>query len=118
MAKRRAAARRDAAGRAPRRAPTGHSTRTTRRCSRRWLSGRHAQSLREYFGAPAYADLSALAAAAKKRREAARAPSADPAGNHGLEDSAADARRGQVAAACGEVLWIDPLQIAAGRLTA
>src|ERR1700730_17182012 len=32
------------------------------------VSGRHAQSLREYFGAPAYAQLSALAAAAKKAK--------------------------------------------------
>ena len=34
--------------------------------------GRHAASLREYFGAPAYAELSVLAAAAKKFRRRAR----------------------------------------------
>src|SRR5450755_1330300 len=31
--------------------------------------GRHAASLREYFGAPGYAELSVLAAAAKKARK-------------------------------------------------
>ena len=36
-------------------------------------SGGQRRSLREYFGAPAYAELSALAAAAKARQEAAAA---------------------------------------------
>jgi len=33
------------------------------------VSGRHAESLREYFGAPAYAELSLLAAAANRARQ-------------------------------------------------
>jgi pimeloyl-ACP methyl ester carboxylesterase len=81
--------------------------------------GRHVQSLREYFGAPAHAELSLLAAAAK------RAPK--PRGPRvlilpgimgsklGLPTCGAAAKRG---ARASEVLWIDPLRISAGRLTA
>jgi pimeloyl-ACP methyl ester carboxylesterase len=82
-------------------------------------AGRHVQSLREYFGAPAHAELSVLAAEAK------RAP--PPRGPRvlilpgimgsklGLPARGANAKR---AARAAEVLWIDPLRIAAGRLTA
>jgi pimeloyl-ACP methyl ester carboxylesterase len=74
--------------------------------------GRRADCLREYFGAPAYAELAALAAAAKQAKK--------PRGPRvlilpGIMGSKLGARqRGRPA----EVLWIDPLQIAAGRLTA
>jgi pimeloyl-ACP methyl ester carboxylesterase len=82
-------------------------------------AGRQSESLREYFGAPAYAELSVLAAAAKKARK--------PRGPRvlilpGIMGSKLGVRmRGSGRARrshAGEVLWIDPLQIAAGRLTA
>jgi pimeloyl-ACP methyl ester carboxylesterase len=81
--------------------------------------GRQASSLREYFGAPAYAELSALAMAAKK--------CAKPRGPRvlilpGIMGSKLGGRlRGGGAKSrhvAHQVLWIDPLQIAAGRLTA
>jgi pimeloyl-ACP methyl ester carboxylesterase len=91
------------------------------------VSGRHAQSLREYFGTPAYAQLSVLAAAAKRAKKP-RGPKVlilpgimgskigaatrDAAGSAGARSGAR--HRG----AFPRVLWIDPLQIAAGRLTA
>src|SRR5258708_13524616 len=87
------------------------------------VSGRHAQSLREYFGTPAYAQLSVLAAAAKRAKKP-RGPKVlilpgimgskigDAAGSAGARSGAR--RRG----AFPQVLWIDPLQIAAGRLAA
>jgi pimeloyl-ACP methyl ester carboxylesterase len=88
--------------------------------------GRHAASLREYFGAPAYAELSVLAAAAKKSRESrarkrARAHRVlilpgimgSKLGAQSRNGVGAKRRRGAF-----EVLWIDPLQITAGRLTA
>ena len=87
--------------------------------------GRHAASLREYFGAPGYAELSVLAAAAKKSRKSRlgqkrpRKPSILIL--PGIMGSKLGARRGAAARRRGgafEVLWIDPLQIAAGRLTA
>jgi pimeloyl-ACP methyl ester carboxylesterase len=70
-------------------------------------SGRHKANLREYFGAPAYAELSVLAAAAKKRRKSAR-------GRVLILPGIMGSKLGQAS----EVLWIDPLRIAAGRLTA
>ena len=70
------------------------------------VSGRHAQSLREYFGAPAYAQLSALAAAAKKAKR--------PRGPKVL---ILPGIMGSKIGAAAKVLWIDPLEIAAGRLT-
>jgi pimeloyl-ACP methyl ester carboxylesterase len=81
--------------------------------------GRQASSLREYFGAPAYAELSALAMAAKKR-DKPRGPRVlilpgimgSKLGGR-LRDGRTKSRRG-----ARQVLWIDPLQIAAGRLTA
>src|SRR5258708_16186374 len=87
------------------------------------VSGRHAQSLGEYCGAPAYAQLSVLAAAAKRAKKP-RGPKVlilpgimgskigDAAGSAGARSGAR--RRG----AFPKVLWIDPLQIAAGGLTA
>jgi pimeloyl-ACP methyl ester carboxylesterase len=69
------------------------------------ISGRHAQSLREYFGAPAYAQLSVLAAAAKK----AKPP-------RGPKVLILPGIMGSKIGASAKVLWIDPLQIAAGRL--
>jgi pimeloyl-ACP methyl ester carboxylesterase len=70
------------------------------------ISGRHVQSLREYFGAPAYAQLSVLAAAAKK----AKPP-------RGPKVLILPGIMGSKIGASAKVLWIDPLQIAAGRLT-
>jgi pimeloyl-ACP methyl ester carboxylesterase len=70
------------------------------------VSGRHAQSLREYFGAPAYAQLSVLAAAAQK----AKPP-------RGPKVLILPGIMGSKIGASAKVLWIDPLQIAAGRLT-
>lgn len=81
--------------------------------------GRQASSLREYFGAPAYAELSTLAMAAKKCKK--------PRGPRvlilpGIMGSKLGARRPVGSTKAGhapyQVLWIDPLQIAAGRLTA
>lgn len=80
--------------------------------------GRQASSLREYFGAPAYAELSALAMAAKKCGK--------PRGPRvlilpGIMGSKLGGRLPVGGAKSGhaahQVLWIDPLQIAAGRLT-
>jgi pimeloyl-ACP methyl ester carboxylesterase len=87
--------------------------------------GRHEASLREYFGAPGYAELSVLAAAAKKARKS-RVGRKRPRHHQililpGIMGSKLGARRGAAAKRRGgafEVLWIDPLQIAAGRLTA
>jgi pimeloyl-ACP methyl ester carboxylesterase len=88
--------------------------------------GGHAASLREYFGAPAHAELSVLAAAAEKARKSrvrknSRAhrvlilPGIMGSKLGGRYRSAAGTKRHGGAF---EVLWIDPLQIAAGRLTA
>jgi len=81
-------------------------------------SGRQTESLREYFGAPAYADLSALASAVKKRAGKRRGPRVlilpgIMGSKLGLRTGGAGARHRNP-----QVLWIDPLQIAAGRLTA
>jgi Alpha/beta hydrolase family len=82
-------------------------------------SGRQMESLREYFGAPAYAELSVLAAAEKKAKKP-RGPRVlilpgIMGSKLGLPVRDAGAKhRGRAS----EVLWIDPLQIAAGRLTA
>ena len=70
------------------------------------VSGHHVRSLREYFGAEAYARLSALAASA---RRAGR-----PRGTRVL---ILPGIMGSKIGAGPEVLWIDPLQISAGRLT-
>ncbi len=81
--------------------------------------GRHVESLREYFGVPAYAELTALAAAARRAGKP-RGPrvlvlpgimGSKLGGPLGSADSRHRRRLAQV-------LWIDPLQIAAGRLTA
>ncbi len=91
------------------------------------VSGRHAQSLREYFGAPAYAELSLLAAEAQRAKKQ-RGPRVlilpgimgskigGPlgSGRAAMSTGSTAARR----SARSEVLWVDPLQIAAGRLTA
>jgi pimeloyl-ACP methyl ester carboxylesterase len=81
-------------------------------------TGRQSESLREYFGAPAYAELSVLAAV-EKRTKKPRGPRVlilpgIMGSKLGLPmgDAAGKRRRPS------EVLWIDPLQIAAGRLTA
>jgi len=88
------------------------------------VSGRHAQSLREYFGAPAYAQLSVLAAAAKKAKHPRGPKVLILPGIMGSKigdvsrDAAGSARAGMMRrGALPKVLWIDPLQIAAGRLT-
>jgi len=82
-------------------------------------SGRRVASLREYFGAPAYAELCSLAAA-KKKAHKRRGPSvlilpgimgSRLGGRMPLTNRRGVSRR-------SSVLWIDPLEIAAGRLTA
>lgn len=81
--------------------------------------GRQTESLREYFGAPAYAELSVLAAAGKKVKITRGSRVLILPGIMGSKlggplhpaDGKHDGR-------ASEVLWIDPLQIAAGRLTA
>lgn len=76
-------------------------------------SGRRAESLREYFGAPAYAELSLLAAQARQAKQARGPRVLILPGIMGSKLGLAT-RGGRAK----EVLWIDPLQIAAGRLTA
>ena len=75
-------------------------------------SGRHARSLREYFGTPAYAQLAVLAAAARRAKQPSGPKVLILPGIMGSK-LGGDGRRGRSA----EVLWMDPLQIAAGRLT-
>jgi pimeloyl-ACP methyl ester carboxylesterase len=81
--------------------------------------GRQTESLREYFGAPAYAELSVLAAAGRKAKKPRGPPVLILPGimgsKLGLPVSGAGGKR---RSRLPEVLWIDPLQIAAGRLTA
>jgi pimeloyl-ACP methyl ester carboxylesterase len=72
---------------------------------------KHVNSLREYFGAPAYAELAALAAAVKQIKKRGGPRVLILPGIMGSRLGRADRRHG------AEVLWIDPLQIAAGRLT-
>jgi pimeloyl-ACP methyl ester carboxylesterase len=82
-------------------------------------TGRQAQSLREYFGAPAYAELSVLAALGKRTKKPRGPRVLILPGIMGsklglpMREAAGKRRRRP-----SEVLWIDPLQIAAGRLTA
>ena len=82
-------------------------------------NGRQIESLREYFGAPAYAELSALAAAARAPKRSAAPRVLILPGimgsklGHPMRHAGAKPR-GRAA----DVLWIDPLQIAAGNLTA
>jgi pimeloyl-ACP methyl ester carboxylesterase len=88
------------------------------------VSGRHSQSLREYFGTPAYAQLSALAAAAKRAKKLRGPKVLILPGIMGSKiggaprDAAGSARSGpRRRGAFPKVVWIDPLQMAAGRLT-
>ncbi|MDP9084251.1 MAG: alpha/beta fold hydrolase [Pseudomonadota bacterium] len=74
--------------------------------------GRRGASLREYFGAPAYAELSDLAAAAKRAKKSRIKKS------RGTRVLILPGIMGSKLGRAAEVLWIDPLQIAAGRLTA
>ncbi len=76
------------------------------------VSGRHPDSLREYFGTQAYAELSLLAAAAKRAKKPRGAKVLILPGIMGSKIG------GPVRSARSEVLWIDPLQISAGRLSA
>jgi pimeloyl-ACP methyl ester carboxylesterase len=81
--------------------------------------GRHAASLREYFGAPAYAELSAMAAAEKKMKKPRGPRVLILPGIMGSKLGGALQRTGaKTRRRAPQVLWIDPLQIAAGRLTA
>jgi pimeloyl-ACP methyl ester carboxylesterase len=82
-------------------------------------TGRHAASLREYFGAPAYVELSALAAASKKAGRARGPYVLILPGIMGSKLGGRMPRAGtRKVSRRSQVLWIDPLQIAAGRLTA
>jgi pimeloyl-ACP methyl ester carboxylesterase len=81
--------------------------------------GRNSASLREYFGTPAYAELSILAAQARRRRKVRGPkimilPGIMGSKLGGTLHLAGAKQRLRTPA----VLWIDPLQIAAGRLTA
>jgi pimeloyl-ACP methyl ester carboxylesterase len=81
--------------------------------------GRQVESLREYFGAPAYAELAALAAAERKARRPRGPRVLILPGIMGSKLGGPLYRAGaQRRKRAPEVLWIDPLQIAAGRLTA
>ncbi len=124
MAKRRPAARRTPASRSVRNADWAFHA-DDDEVLEALVSGRHAQSLREYFGAPAYAQLSVLAAAARQAKRprgptvlilpgimGSKIGAAPPVG----AGSARPGTRRRVASP--RVLWIDPLEIAAGRLTA
>jgi pimeloyl-ACP methyl ester carboxylesterase len=77
--------------------------------------GHHADNLREYFGTRAYAELSVLAATAKKakRRTGPRVLILPGimGSRLGTPKSLAARREGR-----SGVLWVNPLQIAAGRL--
>ena len=73
--------------------------------------GHHIESLREYFGAPAYAELSILAAEARRHRKT-RGPRIL------ILPGIMGSKLGGRLQRASTVLWIDPLQIAAGRLTA
>jgi len=73
--------------------------------------GKHVDCLREYFGASAHAELTLLAAAAKKVRARGGPRVLILPGIMGSRLGRAD--RG----ARSEMLWIDPLRIGAGRLT-
>jgi pimeloyl-ACP methyl ester carboxylesterase len=82
-------------------------------------NGRCAASLREYFGAPAYAELSALAAANKKAGKSRGPYVLILPGIMGSKLGGRMPRAGtRNVSRRSQVLWIDPLQIAAGRLTA
>jgi pimeloyl-ACP methyl ester carboxylesterase len=88
------------------------------------VSGRHSQSLREYFGTLAYTQLSALAAAAKRARKPRGPRVLILPGIMGSKIGGAPraatggARSGRTPrGAFPRVVWIDPLQMAAGRLT-
>lgn len=82
--------------------------------------GRHSDSLREYFGTPAHGELSALAATAHKLKRSGAPQVLILPGMMGSRLCHAKrnggARRGAPSDAREEVLWIDPLRIAAGRL--
>jgi pimeloyl-ACP methyl ester carboxylesterase len=75
------------------------------------VSGRHVQSLREYFGAPAYSRLSRLAAAAGRAKKPRGPKILILPGIMGSKIG------GSGRNAASKVLWIDPLRIAEGRLT-
>jgi pimeloyl-ACP methyl ester carboxylesterase len=82
-------------------------------------TGTQASSLREYFGAPGYAELSVLAAAAKKCAKPRRSRILILPGIMGSKLGGRLQEAGiQGGRAARQVLWIDPLQIAAGRLKA
>ena len=76
-------------------------------------AGDHAASLREYFGAPAYAELSLLAVAARRAIKGGRV-----ARSRKRRVLILPGIMGSKLGLASEVLWIDPLQISDGRLTA
>ena len=85
--------------------------------------GRQRKSLREYFGAQAYEQLSVLAAAAKRAKKPRGPTVLILPGIMGSKIGAQrkpprSAHAGVARRAASAVLWIDPLQIAAGGLTA
>jgi pimeloyl-ACP methyl ester carboxylesterase len=70
-------------------------------------TGRHRESLREYFGSPAYRELSALALRAQRRPPALR----------GTRVLILPGIMGSRLCDARQVLWIDPERIGAGHLT-
>ena len=78
-------------------------------------TGRHGESLREYFGTPAYKELCVLAASAKKLKRAGGPRVLIIPGIMGSKLGRSN-RRGPRAGS-GSVLWIDPIRIGAGKLT-
>jgi pimeloyl-ACP methyl ester carboxylesterase len=83
--------------------------------------GERSASLREYFGAPAFEELSGLAAAARKARTASRGRGPLPRvlivpGMMGSRLCDVPARGGARGTARPKALWVDPARIAAGHL--
>ncbi|GAC1299799.1 MAG: hypothetical protein NVS9B2_05290 [Steroidobacteraceae bacterium] len=80
--------------------------------------GGHSESLHEYFGTPAYTELSALARKARMPRKPRGLRILILPGIMGSKLGGPLQLAGAKHRSASAVLWIDPLQIAAGRLTA
>jgi pimeloyl-ACP methyl ester carboxylesterase len=80
--------------------------------------GHHGESLREYFGTPAFEELSGLAAAARRpgRARERRSRVLIVPGMMGSRLCEATGRAGAQRKAAPKALWVDPLRIAAGHL--
>jgi len=78
-------------------------------------TGRHGESLREYFGTAAYEDLCVQAASAKKLKRAGGPRVLIIPGIMGSRLGGSNRRGAKTGSR--SVLWIDPIRIGAGRLT-